>query len=77
MISKRKHALAHGELSAIFHDYSDSKKHFCGVDANNLNYICECGEKLIALNSDHYRELIGLEDIEFIKRYLPELLQLR
>lgn len=77
MIEKRKHALADGMLSNIFHDFSGSKKHFCGADANSLNYRCTCGEELIALNSDRYRELMGLDDIEFIKSYLPRLLELR
>ncbi len=77
MIEKRKNALSDGFLSGIFHDYSVNKKHFCGTDAQNLNYRCTCGEELIALNSDRYRELMGIDDIDFIKSYLPGLLELR
>lgn len=77
MIESRKKALADGMLSDLFHDYSGSKKHFCGADAKSLNYHCTCGEELIALNSDRYRELMGLDDFEFIKSYLPGLLELR
>lgn len=77
MIEKRKTALSDGLLSDIFHDYSGNKKHFCGADAKNLNYHCTCGEELIALNSNRYRELMGLNDIDFIKSYLPGLLELR
>ncbi|HPA72748.1 MAG: hypothetical protein KBA61_03930 [Spirochaetes bacterium] len=77
MVEKRKRDLAGGALSRVFPAFNDKRKYFCRHDAERLGFACQCGEELIELNSDRYRELMGMDDRQFVADYLPGLLDLR
>jgi hypothetical protein len=74
MVETRKRDLVEGRLKEIFPDFNDKRKHFCHGDASCLGFTCQCGEELIQLNSNRYRELVGIDDRRFISDYLPGLL---
>ena len=77
MVETRKRHLMEGRLKEVFPDFNDKRKHFCHSDASRLAFTCQCGEELIQLNSNRYRELVGTDDRQFIAAYLPGLLALR
>jgi len=77
LVEKRKQALLDGRHANHFPDYTRKRKYFCRHDAEEMNFTCTCGKELIQLNSDRYRELMGMEDTEFMETYLPALLNLK
>jgi hypothetical protein len=76
MVESRKRDLMSGILDEVLPRYSDTKKYFCREHAGVTGFRCSCGEPLVDIGSDIYRDLTGMEDRKFIEVYLPGILEL-
>ncbi|HNV47218.1 MAG TPA: hypothetical protein PKJ16_09260, partial [Spirochaetota bacterium] len=74
IVSSRKEALADRSMAAVFPAYQDGQKYFCHHDAKRRNFICDCGEELLSLQSEKYRHLVGMDDQKFLESHLPGML---
>ena len=74
MIDIRMKVLIDGLLKDILHDLDGKKKYYCYEHAKKAKFKCVCGEELLKIGSERYREVTGMEDQKFIKKYLPEIL---
>jgi len=76
IIEKRKADLNSGKLDKFFKETGEERKYYCSEDAAKLNNRCLCGEKLIKVGSLEYSELTGMNDLEFAKKYFPQILKM-
>ncbi len=74
MIELRRSVLEEGILKDILHELDGKKKHYCHEHAKEADFKCGCGEQLLQIGSEHYREVTGMEDQKFMEKYLPEIL---
>ena len=77
LVERRLRDHVDGKLKHIFPEYSDKRKYYCYEDAMKSDYKCRCGEDLIQIGSERYRDLIGMEDHRFVEKYLPDLFDLK
>ncbi|TAL30166.1 MAG: hypothetical protein EPN93_20295 [Spirochaetes bacterium] len=76
-VEMRKKDLVGGALDSVLPRFSDERKYFCHEHAGATGFRCSCGEPLIDIGSDLYRDLTGMEDRKFIEVYLPGILELK
>ncbi|MFC1670335.1 hypothetical protein ACFL20_08065 [Spirochaetota bacterium] len=76
IIDLRMKVLAEGTLSDILHEYDGKKKYYCRKHAEENSFQCSCGEELIDINSEKYRQLMGMPDHNFIEMFMPEILSI-
>jgi hypothetical protein len=74
LVVLRKDDLTRGRLVSMVPSYTNSSKYYCHDHASHAGYTCECGERLIHLGSEEYRELTGMDDQDFMERYLHDVL---
>lgn len=74
MIDLRMKVLAEGLLKDILHELDGKKKYYCHEHAKDAGFRCTCGEELIQIGSERYREVTGMEDQKFMEKFLPEIL---
>ncbi|MCP4132389.1 MAG: hypothetical protein GY754_15565 [bacterium] len=75
MIETRKNDLGARKLENYFPESGGNKKYYCFEDAKKLNFTCSCGDKLVQVGSGEYGELTGMDDQEFMQKYLPGILE--
>jgi len=77
MVDQRKRDLKAGPLNELLPRYTDKRKYFCHEHAHETGFTCSCGEPLINIASDLYRDLTGMEDQKFMALYMPGILDLK
>ena len=74
MINLRKKVLYEGILEDILQEADGPRKHYCHEHASGSDFKCVCGEDLIQIGSEYYREVTGMEDQKFIERFLAPVI---
>ena len=74
MIDIRMKVLIDGLLKEILHDLDGKKKYYCYEHAKKAKFKCSCGEELLKIGSEKYRDVTGMEDQKFMEKFLPEIL---